>query len=137
MGAGLPLTHFRLAEVHLRVLLHELLQHVLFLLFLTCRLPLPFHLLIIHHLLDHASRLTIQIAQFRVLRLDLCNIYLGCGCHNVCPPFGFVLLVKVDGDFFARGSRFKGPGAFVEHNRVGKFPLKRRVSACPLARVYG
>jgi len=95
------------------MLLHKLLQHVLLLLLLTRRFPLPLHLLIVHHLLHHPPRLSIQIAQLRVLRLDLRDVDLRRAGHDVGPPFRLVLLVEVDGDFFTRGSGFQGPGAFI------------------------
>ncbi len=111
------------------MLLHEVFQHILLLLLLARRLPLPLHLLVIHHLLDHASSLTVQVAQFRVLGLDLCDIYLRSCCNNVSPPLGFVLFVQMNGYFFARGSCFEGPGAFVEDNWMGKVALSNHVSA--------
>ena len=106
--------HLCLAEIHLWMLLHEVLKHVLFLLLFTRRLPLPLHLLIIHHFLDHAPRLSIQVAQLRVLRLDFRDVNLGRRCHYMRPPFGLVLFVKVYGDLFAIRSCFEGPGAFIE-----------------------
>lgn len=57
-----PSAHLRLAEIHLWMLLHEVLQHILFLLFLARWFPLTLHLLIIHHFLHHASCLTVKIA---------------------------------------------------------------------------
>ena len=105
------------------MLLHEFLQHVLLLLFLAGRLPLALHLLIIHHLLDHASRLAVEIAEFRVLGLDLGDVDLGGGGDDVCPPLRLVLFVQVDGDFFAGRRCFERPGALVERDGVGEVAL--------------
>ena len=80
--------HLGIAEVHFRMLTHKLLQYVLLLLLFAIWLPLPLHLLIIHHLFDHTARLSIQIAQFAVLRLDLCSVDFGGISDNVCPPIG-------------------------------------------------
>ena len=84
------LIHLRLTKIHLRMLLHKLLQHILFLLLITRWLALFLLALIIHHLLDHASRLPIQISQFAILGLDLGNIDFGGGRYDVCPPFELV-----------------------------------------------
>jgi hypothetical protein len=116
-------THLRLTKIHLRMLLHEFLQHILFLLVLARRLPLPLHLLVIHHLLHHASCFPVQIAQLRVFRLDFRDVDFWGGGDYVGPPFGFVLFVEVDGDFFAGGCGFERPGAFVREDRVGKVAL--------------
>jgi hypothetical protein len=110
------------------VLAHKLLQHILFLLLLAGRLALPLHLLVEHHLLDHAARLAVEVAELGVLRLDLGDVDGGRGRDDVRPPLRFVLLVEVDGDFFAAGwgsggrgggAGFEGPGAFVEEDGGG------------------
>ena len=69
--------HLCVAEVHLGMLLHKLLEHFLLLLLLTRRLPLSLHLLVVHHLLDHAPRLTVKITELAVLRYDLGCVDLG------------------------------------------------------------
>ena len=90
----------------------ELLQNIPLPLLITSQ---PAHLLlalIIHHLLDHRSRLAIEIAQTRVLRLDFRHVDLRRARYNMCPPFHLVDFVQVDGDFFSwrLGSCLESPG---------------------------
>ena len=91
------------------MLFHELRQHILLLLLITTGLPLALHLLIIHHLLDHAARLAVQLRQLRVLRLDFLHVDLGCGRDDVGPPRRARGFGERDDDFFAavrkRGER--------------------------------
>jgi len=68
------------------MLRHELVQHLILLLFVARRLPLPLHLLVVHHFLDHATRLAVQFGQLAVLRLNLRGVDFGRGCHDVRPP---------------------------------------------------
>ena len=68
---SLQLVELAVGEVHLRMSFHELLQRVLLLLLVAggfAHLLLP---LVVHHLLHHATRLSIQIAQLTVLGLHL------------------------------------------------------------------
>lgn len=92
------------------MLLLKLLQQLHLLGLITSRLPQLLLPLIIHHLLDHTPRLAIQITQLAVLRLNLGGVDFRRGGHNVGPPFHFVDLVEVNGDFFAGGGGFEGPG---------------------------
>jgi hypothetical protein len=86
LGHTISSTHLRLTKIHLRMLLHELSQHILLLLIIARRLPLPLHLLIVHHLLHHPPRLAVQITQLRVFRHDFRGVDLGCRRDDVRPP---------------------------------------------------
>ena len=57
--------------------------------------------LIIHHLLDHRPRLTVQVTQLRVLGRNLAHVDLGRGRHYMRPPLHLIDLVQVDRDFLA------------------------------------
>ena len=74
---------------------HKLLQHILLLLLITRRLPHFLLPLIIHHLLDHAPRLPVQITQLAILRLDLGDVDFRRGCHDMCPPLHLVYFVEM------------------------------------------
>ena len=68
---SLKLVELAVGEVHLGMSFHELLQRVLLLLLVAggfAHLLLP---LVVHHLLHHASRLPVKVAQLAVLRLHL------------------------------------------------------------------
>ncbi len=92
--------HLSLTEVHLRVLGHELFEYVLLVLLVTGGLALPLHLLVVHHLLDHAARLAVELGQFRVLGHDLRRVDLGRRRHYVCPPVRPAGLGQVNRDLF-------------------------------------
>ena len=89
---------------------HEFLQDILFLLFIRGRFPHLLLPLIKHHLLHHLSRIAIKITQTRILRCDFRGVDFGGGSDDVGPPFHFVGFVEVDGEFFAGGRGFEGPG---------------------------
>ena len=105
------------------MLRHELLQHIVLLLLLARRLPLPLHLLVIHHLLHHPPCLAVQLTQLAVLGLDLLRVDLGRGCHDVGPPVGPAGLDERDGDFFAGGRGGERPGAVVRLDGVREVAL--------------
>ena len=81
----------------------KLLQHVHLPLLLARWLALLLLPLVIHHLLHHSPRLTIQVTQLRVLRHDLGDVDFRRGGYNMRPPFHLVGLVEVDADLFLRG----------------------------------
>lgn len=91
----LYLAHFGVTKVQLWVRAFEGLQHVQFLLLITGRLPHLLLPLIIHHLLNHTSRLAIQISQLAILRLDFRDIYLRRGSNDMFPPLHLVHLVEM------------------------------------------
>ena len=102
----------------------EALQHLHLLLILARRLTHLLLALIIHHLLDHAPRLAIQIAEFAVLGRDLRDVDLGRRGDDMGPPFHLVDLVEMDGDFFAGvRQRFERPGGFVGVDFFGEVAL--------------
>ena len=116
-------THLRIRKVHLRMLFLELLQQVQLLLLVArglAHLLLP---LIEHHLLDHAPRLAVQIAQVAVLGLDLARVDLGRAGDDVGPPLQLVRLVEVDLDVLARGGGGERPGGVVDADGVGELAL--------------
>ncbi|KAK5631590.1 hypothetical protein RRF57_007304 [Xylaria bambusicola] len=49
--------------------------------------------LVVHHLLDHAARLAVEVGQLAVLGLDLGDVDLGGACDDVGPPLHLVRLV--------------------------------------------
>lgn len=91
-----PLTHLRIAEIHLRVLFLELLQNIRLLLLIARRQSLLLLSLVKHHLLNHTPCLPIQIRKLGVLRRYLRNVDLGCAGDDVRPPFHLIRLVDVD-----------------------------------------
>jgi hypothetical protein len=92
------------------VLAHKFLQNILLLLLIGRGFPHLFLPLIKHHLLDHLSRISVQVTERRVLRCDFGRIDLGGRGDDVGPPFHFVGFVEVDGEFFASGGGLEGPG---------------------------
>ena len=108
------------------MLLLKLLQHLHFLLILTRWLPHLLLPLIIHHLLDHAPRLAIQVTQLAILRLDLAGIDRWGVGDDVRPPFHLVDFVEVQGDFFAGGSGFERPCGLVGFDFFWEIALKGR-----------
>jgi hypothetical protein len=96
------------------MLRHEFLQHVLLLLLVGGRFPLPLHLLVVHHLLDHASGLAVQVAQLGVLGRDFLDVDLGRRRHDVWPPVRVGRLCERDYQVFGLGggrARRQRPGA--------------------------
>ena len=80
----------------------ELLQHVQLPLLLARRLPHLLLPLIIHHFLDHAPRLTVQVPQFTVLGCNLGGVEeVGRVGRNRGPPLLLEGFVEVDGDVLA------------------------------------
>lgn len=111
-------------EIHLRMLLLKLLQHLHLLLVVTARqshLLLP---LVVHHLLHHAPRLSVQIAELAVLRRNLRRVDLGRSRDDVRPPLHLVGLVEVDRQFLAVLGGFERPGGFIDDDVVRKGALK-------------
>lgn len=106
------------------MLLLELLQHVHLLLLIARRLAHLLLPLIVHHLLHHAARLAVQVAQLAVLRRNLRCIDLRRGRHHVCPPLHLVDLVEVNADLFAGRCCFESPGGFVDVDGVGEVALE-------------
>ena len=103
-------TNLCLREIHFGMLGLKLAQHLHLLLLLTRRLPQLLLPLVVHHLLDHAPRLAVQIAQLAVLGRDLGRVDLRRRGDDVRPPLHLVDLVQVDGDFLARGRGLERPG---------------------------
>ena len=103
----------------------KLLQNIPLLLLITRQ---PTHLLlslIIHHLLNHRPRLTIQITQRRRLRRNLTNVDFRRPHNNMRPPLHLIHFIQMNDDFLARWgrSRFQCPGTFVRDDRVGEIAL--------------
>lgn len=97
--SGLDRIYIR--EVHLWMLLHKLLQQIILLRLVTRRLVLPLHLLVVHHFLDHTSRLAVKIRQLAILGLNLGRVNLWCRCDNMRPPIRAGGFGKVYRDLFA------------------------------------
>lgn len=87
-----------LAEVHLRMLLLELLEDVRLLLLVGRRQALFLLALVEHHLLDHAAGLALEVRQLGRVGLDLGDVDLGRVLDDVWPPLHLVDLVEVDLD---------------------------------------
>lgn len=102
----------------------ELLQHLHLALLLARRLPHLLLPLIIHHLLDHAPRLAVQVPQLRVLGLDLGRVEeVGRVGRDGRPPLLLGRFVEVDGDFFAARGGLERPGGFGGEDFVGEGTL--------------
>jgi hypothetical protein len=117
--------HLHVGKVHFGMLFLELLEDVELLLLVAgglARLLLP---LIVHHLLDHAPRLSIEVAQLAVLGLDLAGVDLGRRGDDMGPPLHLVLLVQVNFNVFASGCGAQRPGRVVDTDGVGKFALAK------------
>ena len=106
------------------MLLLELLQDFGLLLLVAGRLALLLLPLVVHHLLHHAPRLSVEVAQLAVLGLDLGGIDLGRSGDNVGPPLKRVDLVEVDGDLRAGAGRGQRPGGVVDADGVGELALE-------------
>ncbi|KAF1760121.1 hypothetical protein GCK72_008367 [Caenorhabditis remanei] len=102
------------------VLLHELRQHIILLLLIRRRqshLLLP---LIIHHFLDHRTRLSIQIAQLRVLRLHFFRVDWRIRVEESIPPLHIVDLLQCEHN---RLSVLDNPIAVLHFNGVREFAI--------------
>lgn len=87
-----------ITEVHFWVLILELLEDV-HLLLLVGRGQASFLLALVeHHLLNHAPRVAVEIAQLAVLRRDLGDVNLWRTGDDMRPPLHLVGLVEVDLD---------------------------------------
>mmetsp|Transcript_43231 Transcript_43231/g.90527 ORF Transcript_43231/g.90527 Transcript_43231/m.90527 type:complete len:232 (+) Transcript_43231:70-765(+) len=84
---GTSLIEFAFRKVHFRMLLHKLLQHILLLLLLACRQTKSFLPLIIHHLLNGLTRISVEIRKRAVFGLNLARIDLCISHHDTFPPF--------------------------------------------------
>lgn len=52
-----------------------------------------------HHLLDHASRLSVQVTEFRVLGRDLRSVDLGVTFDHALPPLAAFDFFQMNVDF--------------------------------------
>lgn len=118
-----------LAEIHLGVLLLELLEDIRLLLLVRgwqAVLLLP---LVVHHLLDHAPRLAVEIGELGVFGLDLGDVDGGRAGDDVRPPLHLIHLVEVDLDgLCAVGVCGEGPCRVVDADGVGEVALLGEVS---------
>merc|ERR1719219_2261052 len=80
-------------EIHLRMSFHKLLHDVLLLLFVTGGFTHLLLSLVVHHLLYHPSRLSIQVTELAVLWLNFLGVDLGVGSYQLVPPFHLVHLL--------------------------------------------
>jgi hypothetical protein len=76
-------------------------KHVLLLLLVRAGQTHFLLLLVVHHLLDHGSGVTVEVAELAVLRSNLGGVDPGSVLDDVGPPFHLVDLVEVDGEFLA------------------------------------
>lgn len=88
------------------MLLHKLLQQILLLLLITSRFPHLLLPLIKHHLLHHAARRPVQIAELAVLGRDFGRVDFGRRGDHMGPPFHLVGLFEVDRYFLSAGRGF-------------------------------
>lgn len=105
------------------MLLLERLQHIQFLLLVARRLPNFLLPLVVHHLLHHRARLSIQVTQLAILRRDLARVDLRCRRDHMRPPFHLVDLVEMYRDFFTGSVAFERPGGFVGADVLGEIAL--------------
>jgi hypothetical protein len=127
--------HLRIRKVHLWVRFLELLQEVQLLLLVAGGLAGLLLPLVEHHLLDHAPRLSVEVAELAVLRLDLAGVDLGRRSDDMGPPLQLVLLVEVHLNVLAGGRGREGPCGVVDADGVGELALQKRAcQLCPNAR---
>ena len=106
-------SHLRIREIHFRMTLLKLLQHIQLPLLVTRRLSHLLLPLIKHHFLHHAPRLAIQIPQLAIFRLYLGGVEeVGGVGGDGSPPLLLVCFVEVDGNVFAGGGGLERPGGF-------------------------
>jgi hypothetical protein len=115
--------HLHIREVHLRVLLLELLEYIQLLLLVARGLAGLLLALIEHHLLHHSSRFTVEVAELAVLGRDLAGVDLGRRGDDVRPPLHLIRLVQVDLEVFAGGGWGECPGGLVDADAVGELAL--------------
>jgi len=102
----------------------ELAHNLRLLLLVAARLASLLLPLIVHHLLDHAAGLAVQVAKFAVFGRDFADIDARRGRDDVLPPLHLVGFRELDAQFFgARGRGFERPGGVVEEDGVGKGAL--------------
>lgn len=130
-----PLAHLNVRKIHLRMLRLELPHNLCLLLLIAAglsRLLLP---LIIHHLLDHAAGLAVQIAELAVLGRDFADVDARRRRDDVLPPLHLVGLRELDAQLFgARGRAFQRPGGVVEEDGVGEVALQSHCISITLKR---
>lgn len=85
--------HLHIREVHLRVLLLELLEYIQLLLLVARGLAGLLLALVEHHLLHHSSCFAVEVAELAVLGGDLAGVDLGRRGDDVRPPLHLVRLV--------------------------------------------
>ena len=103
----------------------ELPHNLRLLLLITARLALLFLPLVIHHLLDHAAGLAVQVAELAVLGRDFGDVDARRGRDDMLPPLHLVGLRELDAQLFgARGRAFQRPGRVVEEDGVGECALR-------------
>jgi hypothetical protein len=105
------------------MLLLELLQDIRLLLLVACWLPLLLLPLIKHHLFDHAACLSVEVAEFAVLGLDLGRVDLGRGGDYVGPPLHLVYFVEVDGYLLLGSGRGQCPSGVVDADSMRELAL--------------
>lgn len=85
-----------LAKIHLRMLRLELAQQILLLLIIASGQTSLLLSLIVHHFLDHASCLAVQVGEVGGLGGYFGDVDARSGGDDVSPPFHFVRFVEVD-----------------------------------------
>lgn len=80
-------------KIRTRMFRLKLLQNIRLLLIIARHPACLLLALIIHHLLNHAPRLTIEVAQLRVLRANLRYVDCWSASHDMRPPFHSVNFV--------------------------------------------
>lgn len=87
---------FGFGEVHLWMSIHECLELVLLLTLLARRFAHGFLLLIEHHFLNRLPRLSVQVRELGVLRLDLLRVDLDVSLKEAVPPVLTLMLLECD-----------------------------------------
>mmetsp|Transcript_48404 Transcript_48404/g.148916 ORF Transcript_48404/g.148916 Transcript_48404/m.148916 type:complete len:237 (+) Transcript_48404:135-845(+) len=121
-----------LGEVHLRVLLHEALEHVLLVLLVGGGQPGRLLPLIVHHLLDGLARLAVEVGELRVLRLHLLRVNLGVAHKEAVPPLHPVHLCQRQGHqpVVLLGVVLDRPRRVLQLDRGVQLPLHERPARC-------
>jgi hypothetical protein len=116
--------HLHITKIHLRMLRLELPHNLRLLLLIAARLASLLLPLIVHHLLDHPSRLAVQVTELAVFGRNLADVNARRRSHDVLPPFHLVRLRELDAQLLrAGGGGLKCPGGVVEEDGVGEGAL--------------
>jgi hypothetical protein len=103
-----------LAKVHFWVRVHELLEHVLFVLLLRGGQAHRLLALVVHHLLHSLARVPVKVAELAILRLHLLRVDLRVAFDHTLPPLHLIVLLQTHHHLAV----LKGPETIVYNHAV-------------------